>query len=290
MASSVRCAACKAYYNGFKYNACPYCGNKPASSVADSEPEKVEKTEKKEPGGLMGFLKRTTHPQKTEVLIEPENTPVQNEIESTENTIGELIQNVKEEQKNVSDVGTDKGRTIGIFDLNSQREYEEKKAAVEVGEEREEKPEKSESGSLSYQISKSGRTVGKYISNSSGEAIAPVVGWIIGVKGADYGRSFNLKSGKNKIGRSKENDIALDEESVSRSCGAVIIFDSKSKEYSILPGESDSLCYVDGEALYERKKITGFNEIEFGDSEINKYIFCPFCGESFDWSKYPNKE
>lgn len=288
MASSVRCAACKAYYNGFKYNACPYCGNKPASSVTESEPEKKEKNEKKESGGIMGFLKRTTHSQKTEVLIEPENTSIQNETQR-ENTISELIQNVKEEQKTETTSENDKGRTIGIFDLNSQREYEERKT-VEEEVKKEEIPEKKETDSLSYQISKSGRTVGKYISSSSGEAIAPVVGWIIGVKGADYGRSFNLKSGKNKIGRSKENDIALDEESVSRSCGAVIIFDSKSKEYSILPGESDSLCYVDGEALYERKRITGFNEIEFGDSEINKYIFCPFCGESFDWSKYPNKE
>ena len=101
------------------------------------------------------------------------------------------------------------------------------------------------------------------------------------------GQSFALHSGKNKMGRSQEFDIRLlNDESVSRSCVAAIVFDTKMGAFSIIPGDSDSLCYVNGEALYERKSLVGYEQIELGDSERNMFVFVPLCGEQFSWNSY----
>ena len=150
------------------------------------------------------------------------------------------------------------------------------------------KPVVTPSLTLSQALNLSGRkTVGKYV-GSSGEIIMPVVGWLVCVKGAYYGHSFNLKSGRNRIGRAHDMDIKLlNDDSVSRSSVAVIIFEPKSRGFSIISGESDSLCYIDGKPLYDndRCELHGYEEIEFGDQELNKFVFVPFCGERFHWPK-----
>lgn len=141
--------------------------------------------------------------------------------------------------------------------------------------------------SLQQQIGRVGRTVGTYIYNNSGEAIQPVVGWLVGTKGAYAGESFELKKGRNRIGRSNQMDIKLlNDTSISRECVGTIIYDVKSGVYTLLPGESDSLCYINGEALYERMQLNGFEKLEFGDSELNCFRFVPFCGEQFSYAEY----
>ena len=136
------------------------------------------------------------------------------------------------------------------------------------------------------QLKESGKTVGKFTSVGDGKA-DPTVGWVVCVKGPYYGQSFRLHSGKNKIGRSQEFDVRLlNDDSVSRSCVASIVFDTKNSAFSIIPGDSDSLCYVSGEALYERRALTGYEQIELGDSERNMFVFVPLCGEHFNWLSY----
>ena len=78
----------------------------------------------------------------------------------------------------------------------------------------------------------------------------------------------------------------LNDDSVSRSCEATIIYDSRSNAFYIIPGDSGSLGYIDGAALLERASLKGMEEIEFGNSGKNKYLFVPLCGERFQWSMY----
>lgn len=131
-------------------------------------------------------------------------------------------------------------------------------------------------------------TKGIYISQgNTGESIVyPVVGWLVCVKGEEKGKSFNLRNGRNKIGRSELMDVKLlREATVSRTVQASIIYDSKERVFSIVPGESNGLCYVNGSALYERVVLQSYDEIQFGDTEENKYLFVAFCGEKFNWDK-----
>ena len=81
----------------------------------------------------------------------------------------------------------------------------------------------------------------------------------------------------------------LNDESVSRTSAAVIIFDAKAQEFSIVPGESDSLCYVNNRAVYDRQMLYGYESIEFGDAGLNQYVFVPFCGDKFSWSDHCEK-
>ena len=144
---------------------------------------------------------------------------------------------------------------------------------------------------LEQSILESSKTIGKYIFDQNGESRAPVVGWLVGTKGSNYGVSFPLKSGKNRIGRSHEMDVKLlGDDSVSRTCVAILIYDPKAAEFSLLPGESDSLCYVGGKALYDRVILSSYDELEFGDSGYNTYVFVTFCGDQFRWKPMDQRE
>lgn len=254
MGKAIKCPACGSYYNGAVYTNCPYCNN--SSTQTTAQPKKPEPK-----SGLMGLIGKKTPPQ----------TPKENPPEP------------KQVQPNPVS-----RPTVPIF-LSTKPQEEE--PAILADPPPESKPEpKVEPAlgiSLSQAISRSGRTVGKYISASGSEGVAPVVGWLVGVKGASQGQSFNLKSGRNKIGRSHEMDVKLlGDESVSRTSAAVIVYDAKAREFSILPGDSDSLCYVNDKAVYERLQLCGYEKIEFGDAGLNMYVFVPFCGERFSWSDY----
>lgn len=85
-------------------------------------------------------------------------------------------------------------------------------------------------------------TKGIYISQggtSSESIVYPVVGWLVCVKGEEKGKSFNLRNGRNKIGRSELMDVKLlRETTVSRTVQASIIYDSKERVFSIVPGRA----------------------------------------------------
>ncbi len=290
MANVVKCQVCSSYYNGAVYEVCPYCSKgkaKPLTSEQNAPEEKKggiklpfrtgrKSTENKQSTNneAVSDMKPITADQyqKTEMIMPESSGPIPTPV----NDIVEDNPIQKPEIQKPALDSSPKPESVPVpAPMQSQEPHKEPVYSA---------------GSLSTAISKSGRTVGKYISSATGESIAPVVGWLIGVKGGDYGRPFNLKSGRNKIGRSSDMDVCLNEESVSRSSVGVIAFDSKQKEFSLLPGESDSLCYVNGSALYERVVLKAGDELEFGDSELNKYVFVPLCSESFSWDNYPQNK
>lgn len=113
----------------------------------------------------------------------------------------------------------------------------------------------------------------------------PVVGWLVCVKGAYFGQAFNLKTGRNFIGRSMNMDVCiLKDKFVSREKHGVITFDPRIKEFFIQQGESSMLIYVNGETLYERRVLNMYDEIEIGRG---LYVFFPLCSKGrFDWEDY----
>lgn len=109
----------------------------------------------------------------------------------------------------------------------------------------------------------------------------PVVGWLVCIDGNSKGKSFELKAGKNFIGRSSQMDIVLNEDSsVSRERHAVVIYEPKSRKFIAQPGESRELFYLNDVVVLEN------NEIKLGDELlVGKTIlkFVPFCGSDFSW-------
>ncbi|MBQ4040178.1 MAG: FHA domain-containing protein [Oscillospiraceae bacterium] len=284
MGKSVKCAACGLYYNGAVYEECPYCRSSAKAS-----------TEEKKSGGKRPFPWTKTGKK---AVKEDENAEAADK--------GKTSDKVFEDSGKTISIGiTQKKGEIDILQEPEKKTEEQEKPtpAEDTYDALKQAPaenaglignilKKKDSGAsgLQQEISRSGRTVGKYISNAAGESIMPVVGWLVSVKGPCYGQSFQLKNGRNKIGRAHEMDVKLlNDNSVSRACVASVIYDSKAAEFSIVAGESDSLCYLNGKALYERTVLTGYEEIEFGDSGLNKYVFVPFCGKNFTWASAAEK-
>ena len=109
----------------------------------------------------------------------------------------------------------------------------------------------------------------------------PVVGWLVCVKGFYFGQCFNLKAGRNFIGRSPNNDLALSQEnSISRNKHAIVIYEPKNRVFTIQAGEGKGLVYVNKEHVVAHIEIKAYDRVELGDAE---FIFIPFCGGNFSW-------
>lgn len=48
----------------------------------------------------------------------------------------------------------------------------------------------------------------------------------------------------------------------------------------ILPGDSNGLVYLNGEAVYLPQPLSAYDVIEMGEST---FLFVPFCGEHYMW-------
>lgn len=270
MTKAVKCQACGLYYNSTVYNVCPHCNTEMGVRVGTKE-----SGEKKEP------KKITVEPEKKDVAPQVTDTPPQQMLKSRMTMPYAEISAEKQPQKQPQK----EPETGNSQNAENPQPYSQSNLQLTRGATR---PQDA-AIDLKQQLRKSGRTVGKFVSGGGDDATDPVVGWLVCVKGTYFGQSFALHSGKNKVGRSHEYDIKLlNDESVSRTCVAVIVFDTKANAFSLLPGESDSLCYVNTEAVYDRKILSGYEKIEFGDSERNMFVFVPLCGEQFNWSSFQN--
>lgn len=263
---AIQCQTCNRWFDN-SLPSCPYCNS--------GKPDLTEPEEKGKTPGLFGAIGGISlHPKSKNEASKGESDG------KTPDTISAIP------PTDYEDVPSD---AVSVDSVNppSNNPTKDAKEAVPPMLSKEE-PQKQE-GTLGQQIERVKKTVGRYI-DDSGETISPVVGWLVGVKGKCFGQSFPIRDGKNKIGRSADMEVSLlNDDSVSRSCEAMIVYDSRSNAFHILPGESGSLGYVDNEPLYERMMLKGMEEIEFGNSGRNKYIFVPLCSDSFQWSSYSTK-
>ncbi len=109
----------------------------------------------------------------------------------------------------------------------------------------------------------------------------PVVGWLVCITGEDAGKSFELKSGRNFIGRASNMDVVLaSDKSVSRDKHAIILYEPRKRIFLAQPGESRELFYVNEEVVLNTQQLNVHDKILVGSTEL---IFVPFCGENFAW-------
>ncbi len=113
------------------------------------------------------------------------------------------------------------------------------------------------------------------------EEVEPICGWLVCITGAKPGKSYLVKGGKNFVGRGDEMDIQiLGDNQITRKNHTTIVYDSKKREFVILPGDSAGIVYLNGEAVYVPLPLKAYDSIEMG---ISKFLFVPFCGEHFEW-------
>ena len=109
---------------------------------------------------------------------------------------------------------------------------------------------------------------------------SPVVGWLVCIEGAGYGRCFNLYAGQNFIGRSKEMDISLSDPTVARNRHAIIIYEPIHRQFYAQVGESHELFYVNDAVVLTSTLLKDRDVLTIGSAG---FVFVPFCDEHYGW-------
>jgi len=123
-------------------------------------------------------------------------------------------------------------------------------------------------------------TVGYYANLIEKE---PVVGFLVCTKGHYFGDSFELKSGRNFVGRSGNMDIILDmDTAVSRDRHAIVIYEPKSRKFIAQAGDSRAMFYVNNEVVLTTQELKTYDRISVGNSEL---MLIPCCGPEFSWEE-----
>lgn len=130
-----------------------------------------------------------------------------------------------------------------------------------------------------------GKTV-RYYDNAIGTE--PVVGWLVGLTGSVFGKSFILKSGRNFIGRGKNMDIVLEgDNSVSRDKHAIVVYEPKSKIFIAQPGESRELFYLNDKVVLNNEQLEKNDVLLVGETKL---MLIPCCDEKFCWEDAHNEK
>jgi hypothetical protein len=113
--------------------------------------------------------------------------------------------------------------------------------------------------------------------------IDPVVGWLVCIEGPDKGRDFRIHSERNFIGRAPTMDIAIaSDASISRENHAVISYNPKRNRFSLAPGDSRGLVYLNDDEVLAAVALNAYDTIELGSTKL---LFVPFCNDRFRWAE-----
>ena len=115
----------------------------------------------------------------------------------------------------------------------------------------------------------------------------PPVGWLVCLTGKHIGQDYHVFAGKNSIGRTDANAVALlGEPSVSREKHAWVIFEPKKQEFFLKSGDESGLVYLNEESVFDIAPLHTGDVLELGDV---KMVFVALCGEKFSWNDYMNR-
>jgi hypothetical protein len=114
----------------------------------------------------------------------------------------------------------------------------------------------------------------------------PVVGWLVIVAGPGRGNFCRLGYGQNSIGRDAEERVRLDfgDGGVSRTKHCFLIYEPRTRQYSLRPGDGTNLTYLNGAMLSQPRPIKNGDLIELGNTTLR---FVPLCGPDFEWHEPP---
>jgi len=112
--------------------------------------------------------------------------------------------------------------------------------------------------------------------------LEPVVGWLVCIEGGSLGRDYRLISGRNFIGRGKDQNVRIEgDNSVSRSRHAIVVYEPRGNQFLVQPGESRELCYLNDELVLSPQRLKANDVLTLGSTKL---MFFPCCSEAFKWS------
>ncbi len=110
----------------------------------------------------------------------------------------------------------------------------------------------------------------------------PPTGWLVATDGPGRGAVLTLGIGMNSVGRggNVRVPISFNDEEISRGNCFSIAYDSKNKNYFLLPGDGKSLVYIEDQPLLERATLKSGIHFSIGQSTFK---FIALCDKNFDW-------
>lgn len=251
----VRCSKCKFFYDEDKYSSCPHCSDgaeaEHAAPAAPAAPPPAEHREKS------GF---SFKPRKKEKTAHNNAAPEAPRAEAAPSPERDIFSNT--------------GAAERAHAAPAAPAPAPAAPAAPA-------PAKSPLKSAIQSADSMPKTVAYYNLPSDSE---PVVGWLVCIKGDYLGESFNLKSGRNNIGRAGNMDIVLAKDGrVSRDRHAAVVYEPNKREFLVQSGESSGLTYLNGELLMGFKPFVQDDKLTVGGCE---FLFKPLCGADFSWDQY----
>lgn len=109
----------------------------------------------------------------------------------------------------------------------------------------------------------------------------PVTGWLVVLDGEAKGRDLRLGMGRTFLGLDANSaPVTLSADAPLGLRQAVLVYDGEARTYTLLPGSSQELCYLEGAALLEPQELAGEEILRMGTASLK---FVPFCGPDFSW-------
>ena len=106
-----------------------------------------------------------------------------------------------------------------------------------------------------------------------------VVGWLVGLSGASRGESFEVRIGRNVLGRDKRSDIVVNDDQAS-SHHADLVFRPEEKRFILMDHNSTNGTYVNEVEIEPRRDLVTKDVIRIGSQ---RFLFMPLCDEAFYW-------
>ena len=101
-----------------------------------------------------------------------------------------------------------------------------------------------------------------------------VTGWLVCVDGAEKGRDYRLHMGFNRIGRSYQMDIWLEDDlAITRDNHCSVIYDDKNGQFLVKPSVG-TVTYLNGNILLSAEIIKTGDRIRVGQSTLELVAFC----------------
>ncbi|MBF0316982.1 MAG: FHA domain-containing protein [Nitrospirae bacterium] len=110
----------------------------------------------------------------------------------------------------------------------------------------------------------------------------PTTGWLIVIEGDFRGQDYCLKTGKNEIGRSKENHISIETDRLMSRKHAKLYYYPKLNSFFI-ENLSPQGTKVNGKTISEKTRLKDIDVIEMGTTI---FLLRTLCDEDFTWKDF----
>lgn len=119
----------------------------------------------------------------------------------------------------------------------------------------------------------------KTVALSGFDAAELLVGWLVCVSGEGRGKDYRLYSGFNRIGRSLDSDLCIQDQAIAENMHCAVVYDEKSEAFYVVPGKG-SLTYLNQKTVQEAVGLNEGDQIELGETVLE---FVPFCKGGHTW-------